>query len=77
MRHKRIESSQQRRFIKRLVTQCAFQDRQRSETVNILSREVIVASASRALDLCARLCSFSFCRSEKSLQISIRLYVKC
>ena len=50
MRHKRSESSQQRRFIKRLVLQCAFQDRQRSETVNILSREAIAASASQAFD---------------------------
>jgi hypothetical protein len=50
MRHKRSEASQQRRFIKRLVLQCAFQDRQRSETVNILSRETIAASASQAFD---------------------------
>jgi hypothetical protein len=50
MRHKRSEVSQQRRFIKRLVTQCAFQDRQRSETVNILSREAIASSASQAFD---------------------------
>lgn len=50
MRHKRSEVSQQRRFIKRLVLQCAFQDRQRSETVNILSGEAIAASASQAFD---------------------------
>ncbi len=50
MRHKRSEVSQQRRFIKRLVLECAFQDRQRSETVNILSREAIAASASQAFD---------------------------
>jgi hypothetical protein len=50
MRHKRSETSQQRRFIKRLVLQCAFQDRQRSETVNILSREAIAASASQAFE---------------------------
>jgi hypothetical protein len=50
MRHKRSESSQQRRFIKRLVMQCAFQDRQRSETVNLLSTEAIAASASQAFD---------------------------
>jgi hypothetical protein len=50
MRHKRSETSQQRRFIKRLVMQGAFQDRQRSETVNILSREAIAASASQAFD---------------------------
>jgi len=31
MRHKRNEVSQQRRFIKRLVMECAFQDRQQSE----------------------------------------------
>jgi hypothetical protein len=50
MRHKRSETSQQRRFIKRLAMQCAFQDRQRSETVNILSRETIAASASQVFD---------------------------
>lgn len=50
MRHKRSELSQQKRFIKRLVTECAFQDRQRSETVNILSRGEIAASASQAFD---------------------------
>lgn len=50
MRHKRSEESQQRRFIKRLVMQCAFQDWQRSETVNILSREAIAAAASQAFD---------------------------
>lgn len=50
MRHKRSEASQQRRFIKRLVMECAFQDRQRSETVNILSREAIAASVSQAFD---------------------------
>jgi hypothetical protein len=50
MRHKRSEVSKQRRFIKRLVLQCAFQDRQRSETVNILSRDAIAASASQAFD---------------------------
>ena len=50
MRHKRSEKSQQRRFIKRLVLQCAFQDRQRIETVNILPPEVIVASTGRAFD---------------------------
>jgi hypothetical protein len=50
MRHKRSDLSQQRRFIKRLIMQCAFQDRQRSETVNIISREDIAASASQAFD---------------------------
>jgi hypothetical protein len=30
--------------------QCAFQDRRRSETVNILSREAIAASASQVFD---------------------------
>lgn len=50
MRHKRSEKSQQRRFIKRLVLQCALQDRQRSESVNILSSEIIVASAGQAFD---------------------------
>ena len=33
MRHKRSEASQQRRFIKQLVLQSAFYDRQRCETV--------------------------------------------
>jgi hypothetical protein len=50
MRHKRSEVSKQRRFIKRLVLECAFQDRQRSETVSILSRDAIFASASQAFD---------------------------
>jgi hypothetical protein len=50
MRHKRSDLSQQRRFIKRLIMQCAFQDRQRSETVNILSREAIATSAGQAFD---------------------------
>lgn len=50
MRHKRSELSQQRRFVKRLVLQCAFQDRQRSESVNILSSEAMVVSASQAFD---------------------------
>ena len=50
MRHKRSEASQQRRFIKRLVLQCAFQDPQRSETVNILSSEAIASPASQAFD---------------------------
>ena len=50
MRHKRSQTSQQRRFIKRLILQCAFQDRQLSETVNILSFEAIAASANQAFD---------------------------
>lgn len=50
MRHKRSEKSQQRRYIRQLVMECAFQDRQRSETVNILSREFIDASASQRFD---------------------------
>lgn len=54
MRHKRSNVSQQRRFIKRLVVECAFQDRQRSETVNILSREAIAASANQAFGYVAR-----------------------
>jgi hypothetical protein len=48
MVHKHSEVAQQRRFIKRLVMQYAFQDRQRSETVNILSPDVISASAGTA-----------------------------
>jgi hypothetical protein len=50
MVHKHSEISDQRRFIKRLVTESAFQDRQRSETVNILSRDAIIASASQAFE---------------------------
>jgi hypothetical protein len=50
MRHKRSIISQQRRFIVQLVTQSAFQDRQRSETVNILSRDAILASAAKAFE---------------------------
>lgn len=47
MRHVRSEISEQKRFIKRLVFQSAFQDRQRCETVNILSREAIATSVSQ------------------------------
>jgi hypothetical protein len=50
MRHKRSEISEQKRFIKRLVFQCAFQDQQRCETVNILSREAIASSVSETFD---------------------------
>jgi len=50
MRHKRSEASKQKRFIKRLVLQCAFQDKQRSETINILSPKSIAFSANQAFD---------------------------
>lgn len=50
MRHKRSEESQQRRFLKRLIMECAFQDRQRSEKVNILSSDFIAAAAGEAFE---------------------------
>ena len=50
MRHNRSEKFQQKRLIKRLILQSAFQDRQQSETVNILSPETIATSAGHAFD---------------------------
>lgn len=64
MRHTRSEESEQRRFIKRLVMQSAFQDRQRSETVNLLTPSQIAASAVSAFDYVLPELTSNFMRGE-------------
>lgn len=45
MVNRHSKEAQQRRFIKRLVLESAFSDRQRGETVNVLSPSDIAACA--------------------------------